>query len=60
MPEIMRAQRYRVNSDISAISTTKGRPAIVTIPANATLTVVYGPFNGTHQRHPVRGRGLGQ
>ena len=45
MPEIMRAQRYRVNSDISAISTTKGKPAVVTIPASATLTVVYGPFS---------------
>ena len=50
MPEIMRAQRYRLKSDISAISTAKGKPAVVTIPASATLTVVYGPFspfNGT-------------
>ena len=45
MPEIMRAQRYRLKSDISAISTAKGKPAVVTIPASATLTVVYGPFN---------------
>ena len=50
MREIMRAQRYRLKSDISAISTAKGKPAVVTIPASATLTVVYGPFspfNGT-------------
>ena len=47
MPEIMRAQRYRLKSDISAISTAKGKPAVVTIPASATLTVVYGPFQGT-------------
>jgi len=46
MPEITRAQRYRLNSDISAISTAHGQLEIVTIPANATLTVVYGPFDG--------------
>ena len=43
MPEITRAQRYRLNSDISAISTAKGKPAVVTIPANATLTVFTVP-----------------
>ena len=47
MPEIMRAQRYRLKSDISAISTASAQLQIVTIPASATLTVVYGPFNGT-------------
>ena len=47
MPEIMRAQHYRLMSDISAISTANGKPEIVTIPATATLTVVYAPFRGT-------------
>ena len=48
MPASMRGQHYRLNSDISAISTTaSGQPEIVTIPANATLTVVQGPLNGT-------------
>ena len=45
MPEIMRAQRYRLKSDISAISTASAHLQIVTIPASATLTVVYGPFS---------------
>ena len=47
MPANMRGQRYRLNSNISAISTAHGQPEIVTIPANATLTVVQGPLNGT-------------
>ena len=47
MAEIMRAQHYRLISEILAISTTTGRPEMVTIPANATVTVVYGPFRGT-------------
>ena len=42
MPETMRAEHYRLISDISAISIANGKPELVTIPANATLTVYYG------------------
>ena len=42
MPETMRTEHYRLISDISAISIANGKPELVTIPANATLTVFYG------------------
>jgi hypothetical protein len=44
----LRDFRYRLRADTAAISTHNGKLRRLTIPANSSITVIEGPFEGAH------------